>query len=573
MKLINLLFIIFFSLNTGIAQKKLTIERLPNSINSPNDETNTSLFGESVMYFSSTVKDTCLIYRTELIKDDWIEGGIPLVFEKETLNLKYGCFTPNKKTFYCSACEGNPDDCQWSIYVMYRKPSSWTRLTKLPANINLKNTSNQDPYIFVKDGTETLYFTSDRADGVGGKDLWYAIKTADKDTFLFENSVNLGAIINTPKDEISPFFEEKTGLFYFSSNGQINNIGGYDIYKTKGKETKWIVPTRLKSPINSSADDIYFFYKKGNGLFSSNRKDKARKDNQTDYDLYHLEMKEEERTLQGTIFNQKRPNKLVKNSLVTLYEISNGSEFVINTLVTPDGNYSFTFPINYDYLIKIKHTNFVDTSFLIKMNFDSLQSKEIRNFPLRPHNYVRLKGNIQDENNQNSLIKNVSVAIYKKDNEDLTLIVKRILNQGNFELNLRQNQQHKIVCRKKNFYPKTFFFTTTKTDEIAEMIINFPLQEVNRTKNMELKGSVFNEITHEPISNVKYTIMEILENGKLIQKDEGEIVDNYSLILEKFKKYKIKLSHEKYESIAFLVDITDEKRAEMYMDFYMFSAE
>jgi peptidoglycan-associated lipoprotein len=121
-----------------------------------------------------------------------------------------------------------------------------------------------------EDGT-TLYFVSDRMGGYGGKDIWMA---KDKGGGKYDKPENLGPEINTPGDEMFPFVREN-GELYFSSNYH-PGLGGLDIFKAvkDEKEKKWTVQN-MKAPINSPGDDFGISFIKGDvekGLFSSNRK-------------------------------------------------------------------------------------------------------------------------------------------------------------------------------------------------------------------------------------------------------------------------------------------------------------
>ena len=120
-----------------------------------------------------------------------------------------------------------------------------------------------------EDGTQ-LYFVSDRMGGYGGKDIWVA---TDKGGGAFDNAENLGPEINTPGDEMFPSIREN-GELYFSSNYH-PGIGGLDIFKAiKDDKNKWTVEN-MKAPVNSPGDDFGMNFIKGEvekGLFSSNRK-------------------------------------------------------------------------------------------------------------------------------------------------------------------------------------------------------------------------------------------------------------------------------------------------------------
>ncbi len=116
----------------------------------------------------------------------------------------------------------------------------------------------------VVDANGWLIFASDRPGGLGGVDLY---KTK------FENNkwtepVNLGATINTAKDEIFPFIDSK-GILYFSSNGW-PGAGGLDIFYSESIADE---PKHIGNPVNTNADDFAYYMneKTGLGYLSSNR--------------------------------------------------------------------------------------------------------------------------------------------------------------------------------------------------------------------------------------------------------------------------------------------------------------
>ena len=72
-----------------------------------------------------------------------------------------------------------------------------------------------------------IVFSSDLPNGYGGKDLWMSVKSKRN---TWSDPVNLGALVNTPGDEMFPFLTED-GTIYFASNGHVG-MGGLNIYKT-----------------------------------------------------------------------------------------------------------------------------------------------------------------------------------------------------------------------------------------------------------------------------------------------------------------------------------------------------
>ena len=83
-------------------------------------------------------------------------------------------------------------------------------------------------------------------------DIWYSIARDGK----FEHPINAGPIINTEGNEITPFYDKKRAILYFSSDEHIG-IGGYDIFYAEGAMSQWSSPSNMGVPINSEDNDIY----------------------------------------------------------------------------------------------------------------------------------------------------------------------------------------------------------------------------------------------------------------------------------------------------------------------------
>lgn len=123
----------------------------------------------------------------------------------------------------------------------------------------------------ISDDEMIMFFVSDSIPGQkgkGGKDIWVVKRvTADG---AWGKPENAGSKINTKGDEKFPFLRAN-GELYFSSDGHAG-MGGLDIFKAVKNETVWEVEN-MKYPINSSKDDfgICFYEDKETGYFSSNR--------------------------------------------------------------------------------------------------------------------------------------------------------------------------------------------------------------------------------------------------------------------------------------------------------------
>ncbi|WP_205504232.1 OmpA family protein [Rufibacter psychrotolerans] len=114
---------------------------------------------------------------------------------------------------------------------------------------------------FSPDG-RTLYFSSDRRGGQGGRDIW---KTTLDAGGRFSRPVNLGPEINTPGNESFPYVGPDSTL-YIASDGH-PGLGGLDIFRVSGDSV-----INMGAPINSIGDDFSILMTgEDQGLFASNR--------------------------------------------------------------------------------------------------------------------------------------------------------------------------------------------------------------------------------------------------------------------------------------------------------------
>lgn len=136
-----------------------------------------------------------------------------------------------------------------AIYYSRLQDGRWSEPVKMDTSVNKPGANTQQPFV---EGN-TLYFSSDRAGGYGGYDLY----AASLNTLSVQN---LGAVINTENDEQAPYYFPKEQTLVFASNGRVG-MGGYDLYYAKGNSANWGAPVNFGYPVNDVKDDIYFLSK------------------------------------------------------------------------------------------------------------------------------------------------------------------------------------------------------------------------------------------------------------------------------------------------------------------------
>lgn len=225
--------------------------------------------------------------------------------------------------------------------------NQWKKTTAFPYNSN--DYSITDPSIS-EDGT-VLYFSSDMPGGKGGKDIYKCLLRDGQ----WSTPENLGEAINTPYDEVSPFYHNSRVL-YFSSSGH-PGLGGLDIFKATIVNGKATDVENVGYPINSASDEfgISLNLLNTHGYFSSNRKNGG-----FDDDLYEVDMDFQTYPLElhGTIrykeFSLSGSSELKPFAHAHYYLIDNIRDTIIQEgECTSDGKFSWVIPYFSKYRIRV----------------------------------------------------------------------------------------------------------------------------------------------------------------------------------------------------------------------------
>ncbi|MBL0175076.1 MAG: PD40 domain-containing protein [Ignavibacteria bacterium] len=102
------------------------------------------------------------------------------------------------------------------------------------------------------DGT-TLYFASDRPGGYGNTDLWTSTRDANG---AWSEPANLGPVLNTSCNEMTPFICGDNTTLYFASDGH-GSVGGLDIFLTERSSGGWSNPVNAGVPLNTTDDEFF----------------------------------------------------------------------------------------------------------------------------------------------------------------------------------------------------------------------------------------------------------------------------------------------------------------------------
>jgi peptidoglycan-associated lipoprotein len=199
-------------------------------------------------------------------------------------------------------------------------------------------------------GKEVLFFSANMAGGQGGFDLYYATYKGEG---TYADPVNLGPKINTPADEITPFYYN--GTMYFSSSGH-PGYGGQDIFFSVWNGQVWSEPRNLAGGYNTSQDDQYFTLTPDGyrGYFTSNRPDGRSVRSKTCCDdIYEFEVPRIKADLVVGIFDNGKKPVALKGGTTDLSGVTVAGVQPIELKTNATGN-RFDFGLNLDKTYKIK---------------------------------------------------------------------------------------------------------------------------------------------------------------------------------------------------------------------------
>ncbi len=236
---------------------------------------------------------------------------------------------------------GNRISCK--LYRSTKKNDlEWNEPEELKS-LNAEGSTTTEPAWGVDaNGKDILYFVSNRkADS--GLDIYYAAVNTDG---TFGAVTDAGSSVNTPGDDLTPFFDKKNNTLYFSSDGH-PSLGGLDVFKVFGTPGNFGTAVNAGVPINSSADDLYLALddKAAKGFMVSNRVGTTSPRGATCCDDIWTVIVQRDVTLKATYVKRgDASNTPIVGVDASMYKVAgNNFEFVGNTITT---SAPFLFPVN-----------------------------------------------------------------------------------------------------------------------------------------------------------------------------------------------------------------------------------
>ncbi len=370
-----------------------------------------------------------------------------------------------------------------------KNESGYSIITKLPNNnwskplaLNIKNYTN-DSSIYsatMSYDMKTMIISSAISGNSGGMDLYYS--HYDESIKKWSELKSLGKTINTPYNEFSPFIAIDNRTLFFSSN-RPNGLGGYDIYfavRLDDTWDNWSSPQNLGKIINTNKDDNNLWLTSlGESAYIVSYDTMSKRQG-----IYKIDVPKQFRPtnyafIRGSVFELTNNKKY----------LSNGNYDILCTnLKTKESRTFQIFPNDADYIIpvnsegdyKIEITNGKYKNSYVIANVYNIKQPKVFSYDIVATINVNSPAINNSEIKKNNINSNSSKSDffyeYNSDqlcSNDINTLVKIILNNQN------ETSKYQIYtyADQKGSYTYNKMLTNKRAENIRNILINYGVSE------------------------------------------------------------------------------------------------
>ncbi len=252
----------------------ITVEHLPEPVNSFDSEFAPRTGPDSVLYFTSLrgeltnddeVKDSlnyhARLFRSKEAQEKWTAvSGLPDVIN-DAHNNANSAWSLDGRWHYFSRDDGH------GTFALMALDRSHPELPPVVVHGEYGRNFTQ-PMVAEWKGRQTLFFTWQ--DIAGQVDM--NLRCGDLDGTAITNIRPIATELDGPGNECTPWFDAATNTLWFSSDF-LPGYGGFDIFRVELRGDKRGAPVNAGLPLNSPTNDLYatFDARTGTGWFTSNR--------------------------------------------------------------------------------------------------------------------------------------------------------------------------------------------------------------------------------------------------------------------------------------------------------------
>jgi len=350
------------------------------SINSKQDE----------YYPSFTIDDSTFVFtrRGEGIREDFIEsklqpngnyslakiidGSINIEPSKGAINISQD----GEWLIFAGNFPGKGDG-DFDLFISYNTPAGWSEPVNMGYSIN---TEFWESGPSLSPDKNTLYFSSNRPGGYGGRDLYVSHRNANG---TWTQAENMGPAINTKGNELAPFIHADNQTLYFTSDG-LPGYGNQDIYLVRKKaDNTWGTPENLGYPLNTVENEGSLFVA-SDGVTAYYTSDRA--DSRGGLDLYKFQLQPDVRPARTLYVQGYVTDATTGKYIPCSVELTEDStQQAVTRLQTDEtGFYFVTLPTGKDYTFTVNRKGYLFYSDVFRLKEKLPDSTYIKNIQLQP---------------------------------------------------------------------------------------------------------------------------------------------------------------------------------------------
>jgi outer membrane protein OmpA-like peptidoglycan-associated protein/Tol biopolymer transport system component/Tfp pilus assembly protein PilF len=248
-------------------------------------------------------------------KDSIWQKGVELTALNTDDNEGAHCISADGRVLIFTGCNRSDALGSCDLYISILTNGEWSKPKNMGSNVNSSSWEGQPS--LSADG-QALYFSSERAGGRGGKDIWVSHRNTKG---YWAAPEVLDSLVNTAWDEQTPFMHPDAQTLYFTSDGH-PGMGGNDLFLTrKDSLGHWAMPKNLGYPINTKSYEAALTVSLDGktAYFSKNIASAHTKNN---YDIFSFELDPSIRPLPVTYVRATVRNANTKEPLSAKLELT-----------------------------------------------------------------------------------------------------------------------------------------------------------------------------------------------------------------------------------------------------------
>ena len=222
--------------------------------------------------------------------------------------------SPDGRLRVYAACGRKEGYGSCDLYYSELKSGRWTQPRNMGDGVNTRWWETNST---ISSDGKTIYFVSNRRGGYGKSDIWKVTKQANGTWGMPEN---LGARINTPGMEMTPYIHPDGKTLYFASEGHIG-MGGSDLFVSRMNEKgEWSEAVNLGYPINTKENEMGIIINAAGNLAYISA---DREEGYGGFDVYSFELYPEARPTAVTYMRGVVRDMVTKQPLQANFELVN----------------------------------------------------------------------------------------------------------------------------------------------------------------------------------------------------------------------------------------------------------